>query len=67
LYIIARYTVASHLQHYNANYAAKAAFDFLDRNKNGKIDRKEFAAANTQFWCYLDSPDTEGMLGDKFE
>jgi len=47
--------------------AAKAAFDFLDRNKNGKIDRKEFAAANTQFWCYLDSPDTEGMLGDKFE
>lgn len=47
--------------------AAKAAFDFLDRNKNGKIDRKDWAAAGTQFWCYLDSPDTEGMLGAKFE
>ena len=28
----------------------KAAFDMLDKNKSGKIDRKELAAADLQFW-----------------
>ena len=32
----------------------KAAFDMLDKNKNGKIDRKELAAADLQFWMGLE-------------
>ncbi|CAI8055453.1 Sarcoplasmic calcium-binding protein [Geodia barretti] len=33
---------------------AKAAFDTLDKNKNGKIDRKELASADLKFWTGLD-------------
>ena len=32
----------------------KAAFDMLDKNKNGKIDQKELAAADLQFWMGLE-------------
>ena len=47
--------------------AAKATFDLLDRNKNGTIDRKEFIAANVNFWYACDDPSSQGMFGDKFE
>ena len=32
----------------------KAAFGMLDKNKNGKIDRKELASADLQFWIGLE-------------
>ena len=34
--------------------ATKAAFDMLDKNKNGKIDRKHLASADLQFWTGLE-------------
>ena len=46
---------------------AKVTFKFLDKNKSGEIDRKEYSAANIKFWCTLDDTDTQGMYGDKFE
>ena len=33
---------------------AKTAFDTLDKNKNGTIDRKELASADLKFWTGLD-------------
>ena len=33
--------------------SARAAFDFLDKDKNGKIDRKELAIADVHFWTSL--------------
>ena len=47
--------------------AAKATFDMLDRNKDGTIERKEFIAANINFWYACDDPNCQGMFGDKFE
>ena len=47
--------------------AAQATFALFDKNKNGKIERSEFAAADVKFWCTLDDPDTQGMYGGKFE
>ena len=46
---------------------AKATFNLLDKNKNGKIERKEFISSNLKFWYTLDDSDTKGMFGDKFE
>ena len=34
--------------------AARAAFDMLDKNKNGKVDRKELASADMNFWTGLE-------------
>ena len=47
--------------------AASATFALLDKNKNGKIERKELTDANAKFWTYLDDPDTQGLFGEKFE
>ena len=47
--------------------AAQGAFALLDKNKNGKIERSEFTAADVKFWCSLDDTDTEGMFGEKYE
>ena len=45
----------------------KATFALLDKNKNGAIDRKEYIEADMKFWYGLDDPETQGMLGDKFQ
>ena len=47
--------------------AAKTAFNLLDKNKNGKIERNEFLSSHLTFWFSLDHPDTKGMYGDRFE
>ena len=47
--------------------AAKATFNMLDKNKNGKIERKEYLASSVKFWCTLEDSDTKGFFGDKFE
>ena len=47
--------------------AAKAIFNLIDQNKNGKIERKEFTTANGKFWCTLDDPSTQGMFGIRYE
>ena len=54
---------ASHL----GEEEAKATFTVLDKNKNGKLERKEFISSNLKFWSTLDDQDTKGMFGDKFE
>ena len=46
---------------------APAIFALLDKNKNGKIERSEYIAADIKFWCNLDDPDTQGMFGEKYE
>ena len=46
--------------------AIKAAFDFMDKNNDGRVNRKEFAAADVKFWTTLDDPSTKGMYGDKY-
>ena len=46
---------------------SRGGFNLLDKDKSGKISRKEMAAANVKFWCTVDDPDTQGMYGDKFE
>ena len=45
----------------------KASFAKLDKNKNGKIERKEFLDAEFKFWVCLDDPDVLGMFGDKLQ
>ena len=47
--------------------SAKATFALLDKNKKGKLERKEFISAHFKFWFELDDPDAQGMFGDKFE
>ena len=47
--------------------AAKAAFNLLDKNKNGKIERNEYLPFNLRFWFILDDPNTKGLFGAKFE
>ena len=42
-------------------------FKYLDKNKSGGIDRKEYSDANVKFWCMMYDPETQGMFGDKFE
>ena len=46
---------------------AEATFKVLDKNKNGKIVRKELIAGAVKFWCDLDDQDTKGMLGDRYD
>ena len=45
--------------------AARAAFDLLDTDKNGKLDKKEFAAADVKFWCTPDDTSVDGLFGDQ--
>ena len=47
--------------------SSEAGFNAIDRNKNGKIDRNEFIETEFKFWFSLDDPDSQGILGDKFE
>ena len=47
--------------------AAERTFNLLDKNKSGKIDRNEYLPYILRFWCTLDDPDTQGMLGARFE
>ena len=60
------YKVAVSALNFDEN-SAKATFDMLDRNKDGTIERKEFIAANINFWLACDDPNCQGMFGDKFE
>ena len=46
---------------------AEATFKVLDKNKNGKIERKELIAGAVKFWCDLHDQDTKGMLGDRYD
>ena len=47
--------------------AGRATFNLLDKDKSGKIDRKEFTDADIKFWFTLDDAETRGMYGAKFE
>lgn len=51
----------------NMEGAADEIFKALDKNKNGKIERKELSDNDFKFWYVLDDPDTSGMFGDKYE
>lgn len=44
---------------------AKAAFNLIDKDNSGKLDKKEFAAACVKFWSKV-SDDTEGLFGKNF-
>lgn len=46
---------------------AEATFKVLDKNKNGKIERKELINGAVKFWCDLDDQDTKGMFGDRYD
>ena len=39
---------------FDSEETARASFDMLDKNKNGKIERKECIEANFKFWCNLE-------------
>ena len=43
--------------------AARAGFDMLDKNKNGKIERKEFHADSHKYWCSLEDT-ADGLFGE---
>ena len=47
--------------------AGRVTFNLLDKDKSGKIDRKEFTDADIKFWFTLDDAETRGMYGAKFE
>ena len=47
--------------------AAEATFKVLDKNKNGKVERKELIDAAVKFWCDLDNQATKGMFGDRYD
>ena len=51
----------------NMESAADEIFKALDKNKNGKIERKKLSDNDFNFWYVLDDADTRGMFGDKFE
>ena len=51
----------------NNESAAEAIFETLDRNKDGKIERKEISDNDFKFWFHLDDVDSQGMFGDKYE
>ena len=46
--------------------ALKAAFNFLDKSGDGKISRKEFMAADVQFWTTLDTSNQD-MYGENYK
>ena len=47
--------------------AGQAAFALLDKDKSGKIDRKEYISSFFKFWFHLDDPEVQGMFGSKYE
>lgn len=47
--------------------AAEATFNLLDKNKNGKVERKELIESIIKFWCDLDDQETKGMFGDRYD
>ncbi len=46
---------------------ADETFKLIDKNKNGKIERKELTDHEFKFWFTLDDQDSKGMFGDKYE
>lgn len=47
--------------------AAEAAFKLIDKNKNGKVERRELIEHQLNFWLKLDDEASKGMLGEAFE
>ena len=46
---------------------AEATFNLLDKNKDGKIERKVLIDSAIKFWCDLDDQETKGMFGDRYD
>ena len=46
--------------------SAKASFDLLDKSKDGRLDKKEYASSLFKFSLMLDDKSTEGLLGDRY-
>ena len=46
--------------------SARGTFELLDKNKNGKIERKELIAADIKFWCDLEEKETDELFGKTF-
>ena len=44
----------------------QAAFDLLDTDKNGKLDKKEYAPADVKFWCVPEDSSADGLFGNRF-
>ncbi|XP_011403237.1 PREDICTED: clytin-like [Amphimedon queenslandica] len=42
--------------------SARSGFETLDKNKNGKIERKEYIEADVKFWCNLEDS-ADGLFG----
>ena len=47
--------------------AADDTFKLIDKNKNGKVERKELNDFHFKFWFTLDDADSKGMLGKRYE
>ena len=47
---------------------AAEGFATLDKNKNGKIERKEVVSQHTKYWWFIDDEEgAKGSFGQKFE
>ena len=44
----------------------QAAFNLLDTDKNGKLDKKKYAAAEFRFWFVLEDSSTDSLFGNRF-
>jgi hypothetical protein len=44
----------------------RGAFDVLDKDKNGKLNKKEYAAADVKFWVVLDDSSSDGLYGKNY-
>ena len=42
--------------------SARGAFDAMDLNKNGKIDRKECVTTELKYWLNLDDKDSDELF-----
>lgn len=52
------------------NFDASAAddtFNLVDKDKNGKVERKELNDYMFKFWLTLDDSDSKGMYGKRYE
>ena len=47
--------------------AAETVFALLDKDKSGKIERKEYISFFYKFWFHLDDPEVQGMFGSQYE
>lgn len=46
--------------------SAKATFALLDKNNDGRLDKKEYASSLFKFSMMLDDKPTEGLLGERY-